>query len=150
MPRPTSPPPPPPPYGVAAVPAFGFRALAALAARSAIGGGREIALACLLGARLTTAARPPYRLTAEQRRARAGHAQAWLTTLALPAEARAAVARLFDGTAAPSPSPAALADALRQVVEAAGPLLDDPARAELAALGRALDGAPAATDDGRG
>jgi len=141
--RPSSPPAPvpPPPYGVVGVPAFRFRALAALAARTPPGEGRETALACLMGARLASATLPPYRLGAEQRHARAADARPWLATLALPAGVREAVARLMDGTGDDPPAAASLAALLRQAMDAAGPLLDDAARAELTALARALDAA---------
>jgi hypothetical protein len=144
--RPSAPPAlPPPPYGVVAVPAFRFRALAALAARLPLGGARETALACLLGARLAAGTLPPYALSAEQRRGRAADAQLWLSALALPAEVREAVARLLDATGAGAASPPALREALERAVDMAIPLLDDPARGELAALLHALaEASPAA------
>ena len=127
------------------MPPFPFRALAALTARASLGGPRETALGCLLGARIAAGALPPYRLTAEQRRARAADAHGWLATLAPPAEARAALARLLDLSAAPTPAPRTLAAALREAVEASAPALDEPSRTELVAVvaaAAALEPAP--------
>ena len=119
------------------MPPFPFRALAALTARASLGGQRETALGCLLGARLAAGALPPYRLTAEQRRVRAADAQGWLATLAPPAEARAALTRLLDASAAPTPAPRALAAALLEAVAASAAALDEPSRAELLAAAAA-------------
>jgi len=99
-----------PPYAIAA-PAFRFRALAALAGRAPLGGPREVALACLIGARLAVvivrgdlAADDATRLT------RAADARAWLASSALPTPARAPLAALYEATARPTqgtPLPAA-------------------------------------------
>ena len=118
-----------PPYGLAPR-TFGFRHLAAFAGRAALGGSRETALACLVGARLVAAMVPPFHLTPEQRQARAAAAVAWLGALALSAEERPLFERLFEASAE---SVAAARGALREVRQAAA-ALDEAALAELDAV----------------
>ncbi|HYD53194.1 MAG TPA: hypothetical protein VEA99_11220 [Gemmatimonadaceae bacterium] len=166
-----------PPYAIIA-PAFRFRALAALAGRAALGGPRELALACVIGARLAHAL-VPQRLSVDDaaRAARAAGARAWLASAALPPATRVAMARLYDATGRPvapasasTPAPrsarvlrasgavrahaatsdeagpgdsrgevtAAVAAALRAVVEVASSWLDASARQELLRLASEL------------
>ena len=82
----------PPPYTLAA-PAFAFRSLAALVGRAALGGPRETALATLIAARLAAGAAHPVALALPLRAARADAARIWLTSVALPAPVRAAIAQ---------------------------------------------------------
>jgi hypothetical protein len=90
-----------PPYAIAA-PSFRFRALAALCGRASLGGPRELALACLIGARLAhVLVREPPRIDDDARAARAAGARAWLASVALPTGVRAPMARLYDATAHP-------------------------------------------------
>lgn len=122
-----------PPYALA-TPRFRFRALAALAGRSPLGGEREIALATLLAARLAIGALPPLRLPQGIRATRANGARAWFAALALPASVRAALARLVEATADMDCS--TVEPALRLVLEATSPLLDAGAVAELREVAR--------------
>jgi hypothetical protein len=111
---------------------FPFPALAAYAAAATPGRDREIAMACLLAARLVAGTRSPLELPEEPRRARAAGAQAWLTSHQMSVRLRTAFARLFEATGAAPPL--ALARPLRAVLDVAGPRLDDASRAELASL----------------
>ena len=88
----------PPPYTLAA-PTFAFRALATLAARAALGGPRETALATLVAARLAAGAAPPLDLAPPLRSARADAARVWLTSVALPPSVRTAIGKLVDSSA---------------------------------------------------
>ena len=119
---------PAPPYALA-TPFFRFRALAALAGRSPLGGDREVALATLLVARLALGALPPMALPQGARAARAAAARSWLASVALPAALRLPLARLVDATASIDRS--GVGAALGAVVDAAAPHLDAPAIAEL-------------------
>src|SRR5688500_148699 len=65
---------PAPPYALT-TPSFEFPALASLAGRAPMGGEREVALACLVVARLAAGASA---LTSEVRGARAAAAKVWL------------------------------------------------------------------------
>jgi hypothetical protein len=125
-----------PPYALAA-PRFPFRALAALAGRSPLGGEREVALATLLAARLVMGALPPQPLPQGVRATRANGARAWLASLALPAALRQAFARLVDATAAADRE--TLEPALRAVIDVTNPLLDAGANAELHEVLRLVD-----------
>lgn len=124
------------PYGLVTTPRFPFPALAAETRAAALGGPREVALACLQGARLAVATLPPYALSAEQRRRRAEAALAWLTALALPAELRPPLVALY--TAATRDASPALRDALLALSAAAEGALRPAATAELVALADAV------------
>ena len=119
---------PSPPYALAS-PRFRFRALAALAGRSPLGGDREVALATLLAARLVVGALPPQALRQGVRITRANGARAWFAALALPVALRQSLARLLDATT--SVDRDALAPALRTVIDIGTPQLDALAVAEL-------------------
>lgn len=127
-----------PPYALE-TPRFRFRALAALAGRSPLGGEREVALAALLAARLAVGALPP-QLPQGVRITRATGARAWFASLALPASLRQALARLVDATTSVDREP--LESALRAVIDAGTPQLDPPAIAELREIVRALGAQP--------
>ena len=124
-----------PPYAVRETP-FRFPALAALAGRGQIGGDREVALAFFQTARLVVGVLPPNALPAPARAARATAARQWLSALALPTALRMPFMRLADATAATS---ADVRPAMRTVIDAAGPTLDPPSRAELERLLNELD-----------
>jgi hypothetical protein len=111
---------------------FPFPALAAYAAAATPGRDREIAMACLLAARLVAGTRSPLELPEAPRRARAAGAQAWLTSHQMSVRLRTTFARLFEATGAAPPL--TLARPLRAVLDVAGPRLDDASRAELASL----------------
>jgi hypothetical protein len=124
-----------PPYALA-TPRFRFRALAALAGRSPLGGEREVALATLLAARLAAGALPPQPLPQGVRITRANGARSWFAALALPAALRQPLARLVDATT--SVDRDGLEVALRAVIDLGLPQLDAAAVAELRELLRVL------------
>jgi hypothetical protein len=129
-----------PPYALD-TPRFRFRALAALAGRSPLGGEREVALAALLAARLAVGALPSQPLPQGVRVTRAAGARAWFASLALPPVLRQPLARLVDATT--SVDGDGLDGALRAVIDAGTPQLDAAAIAELREVVRALEGQPA-------
>jgi hypothetical protein len=136
---PASTPPPPytPPYSLAPL-RFPFRALAEQAANARIGGAREVALACLVAARLADSAPLSATLPASARTARATAARAWFASLALPAALRAPLDRLC-GVAAEGDGERAGA-ALASVLAAAKRQLGPASVAELERVVRALQG----------
>jgi len=124
-----------PPYTVPAA-RFPFLALAEQAGRAPIGGAREVALACLMAARLAAAGADAAALPAAARRERVASARAWLATIALPPALREALARLAELSA--RPDAAATAAALGAVLAGARRQLSAGAVAELEALVDAL------------
>lgn len=130
---------PSPPYALA-TPRFRFRALAALAGRSPLGGEREVALATLLAARLVMGALPPQPLPQGVRVTRANGARAWFAALALPTPLRQSLARLVDATT--GVDRAGLEPALRAVIDLSTPQLDPPAIAELREIMKLLLATP--------
>jgi len=127
----------PPPYTLTA-PAFSFRALAALAARAALGGPRETALATLIAARLAAGAAPPISLAPPLRAARADAARIWLSSVTLPAPVRAAIAKLVDASAGNDER--ILTAALAKVTDITAPLMTKGARLELDRLAARFGG----------
>ena len=117
--------------------AFPFPALAALAGRLPLGGGREVALASLLIARLAHGLRSQDSMSAPDRVARAASAKVWLASLALPIVTRGPFARCIEATAN---SPLQVAGALRSLISAASLHLDGAALQELERLARQLAG----------
>jgi hypothetical protein len=117
--------------------AFPFPALAALAGRLPLGGGREVALASLLMARLASGLHGPDSVEAPERVARAASAKVWLASLALPAATRAPFARCVDSTAGTA---ALVAIALRSVIAVTAPHLDGPSVQELEQVVQRLAG----------
>ena len=117
-----------PPYALS-TPRFRFRALAALAGRSPLGGEREVALATLLAARLVVGALPPQPLPQGVRITRANGARTWFAALALPVALRQSLAKLVDATTSVDRS--MLETALKSVIDATSPQLDHGAIAEL-------------------
>ena len=118
---------------------FPFRALAVYAGRASLGRGREVALACLMAARLA-APGSGAPLPASVRAARAAGASRWFASLAIPTALRAPLARVAAASARESQSE--LSDALAEVIAAARKHLDEPSIAELDALVQQLVGAP--------
>jgi hypothetical protein len=119
--------PPVPKYAVGPI-EFPFRALAAYAGHAPLGRGREVALACLMAAKLSApgldAPLPP-----PVRAARAAGASRWFASLALPTTLRAPLGRV--ATASARESATELAEALNAVIAAARKHLDEPSLAEL-------------------
>lgn len=116
---------------------FPFPALAALAGRLPLGGGREVALAALLTARLAQGVAAGDPLPPGDRAARAAATKVWLASLALPATTRVPFARCVEATTG---TPLQMAGALRALVAAAGAHLDGPSVQELEKLARQLAG----------
>ena len=108
--------------------AFPFRALASYAGHAPLGRGREVALACLMAARLSEPGLGAP-LPAPIRAARAAGASRWFASLALPTALREPLVRLATATA--RESVAELIDALSDVIAAARKHLDAPSIAEL-------------------
>jgi hypothetical protein len=105
-----------------------FRALATYAGRAPLGRGREVALACLMAARLSAPGLGAP-LPAPVRVARAAGASRWFASLALPTALRMPLIRTAAASA--RDSVAELADALSDVIAAARKHLDEPSIAEL-------------------
>ncbi len=124
------------PYALEAL-RFPFPALASLAGRLPLGGGREVALASLLTARLAQGVAAGDTLPPGDRAARASAAKVWLASLALPATTRVPFARCVEATTG---TPLQVAGALRSLVAAAGAHLDGPSVQELERLARSLAG----------
>lgn len=124
------------PYAVESL-RFPFPALAALAGRLPLGGGREVALAALLVARLSQGVASGEALHPSDRATRATAAKVWLASLALPAATRVPFARCVEATTGTSLQ---VAGALRSLVAAAGAHLDGPSVQELEKLARQLAG----------
>ena len=118
----------PPPYTLA-TPTFAFRQLAGLASKAALGGPRETALATLIAARLASGSAPPLALAPAIRQARADSARAWLSSVALPAPVRSAVAKLVDASAGTDDR--LIGTALAKVTDVTAPVLSKGARLEL-------------------
>jgi hypothetical protein len=116
-----------PPYAVGPI-VFPFRALAAYAGRAPLGRGREVALACLMAARLS-APGGGAPLATPVRTARAAGASRWFASLALPTPIRAPLARVAAASARDSASE--LGEALAALIAAARKHLDDASVAEL-------------------
>jgi hypothetical protein len=114
---------------------FPFPALAALAGRLPLGGGREVALAALLTARLAQSVTGGDALGEAERATRAAAAKVWLASLALPAATRVPFARCVEASTG---APLAAAGALRALVAATGAHLDGPSVQELERLARQL------------
>jgi len=124
-----------PPYALAST-TFRFRAIAALAGRAPLGGGRETALASYVVARLAVGCLPESALPLEDRVARATAARTWLASLALPAPVRGPLVKVIDSTRHDSRH--AVASAIVTVADIAASYLDGPALAELRALATEL------------
>lgn len=125
---------PVPPYSAGPI-VFPFRALAVHAGRAPLGRGREVALACLMAARLsspTIGASLPTSIRA----ARAAGATRWFSSLALPTPLRAPLARVAAASAGESATD--LAAALGAVITAARKHLDEASLAELDGVVRQL------------
>lgn len=122
-----------PPYALA-TPRIRFGALAARAARSPLGGGREALWAlwvlARLGAGLLPGALPP-----AIRIARAQAARNWLSALALSTTLRPLVLQAADAAAG---EPALLREAIASVIQVTAPHLDRATAAELQGLLREL------------
>lgn len=124
------------PYRLEAL-AFPYPALALLAGRLPLGGGREVALAALMTARLAATVDGPAALPPAERATRAAAAKVWLASLALPASTRVAFARCIEATTG---SAQQTAGALRTLLAAASAHLDGAGVNELERLATTLNG----------
>ena len=124
-----------PPYALEPTP-FRFPALASLAGRASLGGEREIALATYLAARLAHDALAEREIAQEIRAERAASAKTWLSTLALPAATRGALAALIEASGA---NGTGVAPAIRGVLTATTNRLDRASRTELERLAVAFE-----------
>jgi len=115
---------------------FPFPALAAAAGRAALGGAREVTMACLMTARLGAALMKPFAIPAEGHHARADNARHWIGTLALPSDVRSAALRVTE--AAGRMDVSATAAALNELLTVAAPSLDESSRTELRQLAQRL------------
>jgi hypothetical protein len=122
-------------------PVFPFPALAAAAGRSALGGPREVTLACLMAARLAAALVEPFDIPPELHRARADRARHWSGTLTVPGDVRAMLMRVIE--LAGRCDRISAAAALDDLVLAAASHLDEQSRAELRGMAQKLINAPA-------
>lgn len=126
-----------PPYALAQNP-FPFPALAAHAGKAALGGDREVAIACFVIARLAGALLPPYSLPTELRQKRAAACRTWLASQALPAVIRAQLLAVAESTAAAERS--AIATGVRGLRAHAAKYLDGGSNQELESLATRLGG----------
>ncbi|MBX3174557.1 MAG: hypothetical protein KF709_09080 [Gemmatimonadaceae bacterium] len=104
-------------------------ALAAAAARAALGGPREALLGTLMCVRLAQGLLGVHPLPSTVRSTRAGGARNWLTALAVPSRTRTAFQKAIAASA--GEDRAVMADALEGVTEVTAPHLDRGARSEL-------------------
>lgn len=128
-----------PPYILRSL-AFPFPALAALAGRLPLGGGREVALASLTAARLAHGMLEPDAIPVTERATRAAAARVWLASLALPNVTRAPFTRCFEATAS---SATTAAGAIRSLLVVTSAHLDAASATELDRLARKLAAADA-------
>lgn len=125
------------PYALEPTP-FPFPALAALAGRAALGGPREVALACLVAGRLVRDSGNGDGLTGDQRKVRAQRTRQWLGSAAIPQPVRTPLVRLVDAAGAGDAQ--ALRAALQAVMTVTANHLDPAARLELERLAQAIAG----------
>jgi hypothetical protein len=116
-------------------PTFSFPALAALAGRAPIGSARDIAIVAFATARMADEVRPGG-LPVDERKARAAGARKWMATLSLAESVRRAFTDLIAAT---EQDGAAVASALRHVIEVTGAQLDPASRSELDRLAKDVE-----------
>jgi hypothetical protein len=125
------------PYSLAPT-VFPLPSLAAMAGRAALGGPREVALACFLVGRLVIDLADGGSITEEQRKTRALGARHWLGSAAIPPVVRSALTRLAEATAAAEPSD--MREALESVMTVTANHLDPGSLLELGRLAQAIAG----------
>ncbi|CAN5716743.1 hypothetical protein BH23GEM1_BH23GEM1_07060 [soil metagenome] len=126
-----------PPYALAQN-AFPLPALAAYAGKAALGGDREVAIACFAIARLAAGLLPPFALPTELREKRAAACRTWLASQALPPAIRADLLAAADSTAAADRP--AISAAVRALRSRAAKHLDNASSQELDFLAVRLGG----------
>lgn len=116
---------------------FRFPHLAAQAGRAGMGGPREIALACLVVARIAAdCIEDGTNLLPDQLRTRSMNARHWLGAATLPANVRHALVRLAETSV--GDDPASLKAAVESVIAVTANQLDAGARLELARLAQTV------------
>jgi hypothetical protein len=115
-----------------ATPQFRFRALAAFAGRAALGGDREVALACLVVGRLAAGMLSPLDLQASDAKARSAAAKQWLSGLSIPSSIRIPLTHVADAVA--TGNPMTTASALEKMLVAVSRNIDEPSAAEMRAI----------------
>ena len=115
---------------------FRFRALALFAGKAALGGDREVALACFATARLAVAMLPPFLLSPADAAVRAVSTRHWLASMAVPGTARVALNAVVDAVAAGNRQ--VVSGAIAELARVAAGQLDQASAAEIAELAREL------------
>lgn len=115
---------------------FRFRALALHAGKAALGGDREVALACFATSRLAAAMLPPFVLSPADATARAVTTRHWLSSLAVPAVVRAALNSVIDAVAVANKP--VVSSALAELARVASSQLDAASAAEINILASEL------------
>ena len=117
-----------PPYALE-TPVFRFKALVSHAGRAALGGDREIALACFAVARLGLGLLPPFMLAPGDAATRIANTKQWLSSLSLPASTRAAFSAVAE--AVTTNNKRTVVHAVSGLIEACVRHLDQSSVAEL-------------------
>jgi hypothetical protein len=117
-----------PPYALE-TPVFRFKALVSHAGRAALGGDREIALACFAVARLGLGLLPPFMLAPGDGATRIANTKQWLSSLSLPASTRAACSAVAE--AVTTNNKRTVVHAVSGLIEACVRHLDQSSVAEL-------------------
>ncbi len=117
-----------PPYALE-TPVFRFKALASHAGRAALGGDREISLACFAVARLALGLLPPYMLAPGDGATRITNTKQWLSSLSLPSASRSACIGVADAVA--TNNKRTVVHAVSGLIEACVRHLDQASVAEL-------------------
>ena len=115
-----------------ATPHFRFRALAAFAGRAALGGDREVALACLVVTRLASGMLAPFDIQAADSKSRSAAAKQWLSALSLPSSIRIPLTHVADAVATGNPT--ATGAALERMLVAISRNIDEASAAEVRAI----------------
>jgi len=126
-----------------ATPHFRFRALSAFAGRAALGGDREVALACLVVARLACGMLAPNDIQAADAKSRSAAAKQWLSSLSLPSSIRIPLTHVADAVATGNPT--TTATALERMLVAVSRNIDEASAAEVRAIVAELSGPPPAS-----
>ncbi|MFN2601682.1 MAG: hypothetical protein ABR582_02870 [Gemmatimonadaceae bacterium] len=124
-----------------ATPHFRFRALSAFAGRAALGGDREVALACLVVARLACGMLPPNDIQPADAKSRSAAAKQWLSSLSLPSSIRIPLTHVADAVATGNPT--TTSTALERMLVAVSRSIDEASASEVRAIVGELS--PAAT-----
>jgi hypothetical protein len=111
---------------------FRFRALAAFAGRAALGGDREVALACLVVARLASGMLAPFDIQTADAKSRSAATKQWLSALSLPSSIRIPLTHVADAVATGNPT--ATGAALERMLVAVSRNIDEASAGEIRAI----------------